>query len=78
MPGREDGSQQCGDKGVGSTEGVHAVKCNAEATNGELKVVVLVELSKGVKEASFAIDNVNITKITSGLRNAILVAMSAS
>ena len=61
--GRE-GSQECGDRKPTSNEDVTAVQCQAEAADGEMKVVVYTELTKGAAEASFAIDNVVITKIS--------------
>ena len=58
----DEGAQQCGD--ASSNDNVIRVKCDADADNGELKIVVYNELNNEANKASFGIDNVTITRRT--------------
>ena len=62
-----NGSDQCGSKKSDSKEESIAVKCEAESVGGKLTVRVYADLSSSnAKTESFAIDNVVITKTSTG------------
>ena len=61
-----NGSDQCGRTSSSKEESI-AVKCEAESVGGKLTVRVYADLSSSnAKDESFAIDNVVITKTSTG------------
>ena len=61
------GSQQCGSSRGHWLEDSAAVRCEADSVAGKLTVRVYTNLNSGAGDESFAIDNVDVRKVSSGM-----------
>ena len=60
------GSRQCGSKRRDWDEKSSTVQCQGESISGKLTVIVYTDLNSHANDESFAIDNVEVTQISTG------------